>query len=78
MRLRRKHPSDQSPVPCTESPRPAADFAVPVPNFRRRSSAQVLMRPRMVVPAAKRDQLGAQLVAIGDRDAIELLLERAE
>ena len=36
------------------------------------------MRSRMVVPATKRRELCAQVVAVDDRDAIELLLQRPE
>ncbi len=69
-----KEPAGQSPIPTTEVHRRAGRFRLAGPGFCLRATVQMLMRSCVVVPATKRRELGAQVVAIGDRDAIELLL----
>ena len=39
---------------------------------------QMLMRPRMVVPAAELDQFVAQVAAVNDGDPVQMPFERAE
>jgi len=75
---RRKEPSCQSSIPTAEVRRRASRFRLAGPGFARCASVQMLMRSCVAVPAAERRELGAQIMAADDRDAIELLLQCPE
>ena len=74
----RKEPPGQSSIPGAEPLGPPRGFLPPRPRFGRRAAMKILMGSDVVVPATEFGQLAAQIVAVGDGDAVEFLLERAE
>ena len=75
---RGKDPAYRSSVPTAEVHRRSSRFCSTGPAFSRCASVQMLMRSCVAVPAAERRELGAQIMAADDRDAIELLLQCPE
>ena len=75
---RKKEPAGQFPIPTAEVHWRAGRFRPTCPGFNWRPSVQMLMRPCVVVPATKRRELGVQIIAIDNRDAIKPLLQRPE
>ncbi len=77
-KLWRKEPACEPSLPYADKAGLSCGLGDAAPRLGRRASMQVLMRPRMVVPGPKFDQLGTQLVLAGDSDPVQLVLEGAE
>jgi len=72
--LRRKEPPCDMPTPYADKARAPCGFGPTLPYLRRRVAAQMLMRPRRVVPRSEFHQLHPQVVAINNHHAVELCL----
>lgn len=60
----RKKPPRQFAIPDAQQPRRFLRAFAPVPRLGGCAEGEMLMRPRVVVPGAELDQLGAQVGAV--------------